>query len=90
MAPIFRDFSVASHPVPDLLTASEFSHLFGPGELRLFLTAGPSELQLNRGQRIRELLRLSRLADEHSADEFRDQSTAVHRQLIDILKRLAR
>src|SRR5215472_23864 len=39
--------------------ASEVSHLFGPGELRrLFFTSRPSELQLNRRQRIRELLQL--------------------------------
>src|SRR5271170_3454817 len=55
------------------VTATEFSHLFGPGEIpRLFFTSRPSELQLNRRQRMRELLRLSRLADEHSVDEFRD------------------
>jgi hypothetical protein len=54
------------------VTASEFSHLFGPGELRrLFFTYRPSELQLNRRQRIRELLRLSRLTDGHSVDKFR-------------------
>src|SRR6201982_266156 len=40
------------------VTALEISQLFGPGELRqLFLTSRPSELQLNRRQRIRELLR---------------------------------
>ena len=72
------------------VTASEFSHLFGPGELRrLFLTYRPSELQLNRRQRIRELLRLSRLADAHSVDEFRDPTSAAHRELVEIIQRLA-
>src|SRR6266446_1541173 len=34
------------------VTVSEFSQLFGPGELRrLFFTSRPSELQLNRRQR---------------------------------------
>ena len=38
------------------VTASEMSHLFGRGELRrLFSTSRPSELQLNRRQRMREL-----------------------------------
>ena len=37
-----------------------------------------------------ELLRLSRLADTHSADEFRDQTSAAHGELIDIVQRLAR
>jgi len=73
------------------VTASEMSHLFGPGELRrLFFTSRPSELQLNRRQRVREVLRLSRLADAHSADELRDPSSAAHRELVDILQQLAR
>jgi hypothetical protein len=73
------------------VTASEFSHLFGSGELRrLFFTSRPSELQLNRRQRIREFLRLSRLTDAHSVDEFRDPTNPAHRQLIDILQGLAR
>jgi hypothetical protein len=73
------------------VTASEFTHLFGPGELpRLFFTSRPSELQLNRRQRMRELLRLSRLADAHSVDEFRDSASAPHRELVEIMQRLAR
>ncbi len=73
------------------VTASEFSQLFGPGELRrLFFTSRPSELQLNRRQRIRELLRLSRLMDAHSIDEFRDPTSPAHRELIDVLQALAR
>jgi hypothetical protein len=55
------------------VTASELNHLFGHGELwRILFTHRPSELQLNRRQPIRELVRLSRLADAHSVDEFRD------------------
>ena len=73
------------------VTATEFSQLFGPGELRrLFLTSRPSDLQLNRRQRARELLRFSRLADEHSVDEFRDPASAAHRELVEIVDRLAR
>jgi hypothetical protein len=73
------------------VTATEFSRLFGPGELRrLFFTSRPSELQLNRRQRIRELLRLSRLMDAHSIDEFRDPTNPAHGRLIDILRPLAR
>lgn len=71
--------------------ASEMSHLFGPGELRrLFFTSRPSELQLNRRQRMRELLRLSRLTDAHSAGEFRDPASDAHRELVEIIGRLAR
>jgi hypothetical protein len=73
------------------VTASEFSHLFGPGEIpRLFFTSRPSDLQLNRRQRLRELSRLSRLADAHSADEFRDPNSAPHQELVEIVQRLAR
>jgi Alpha amylase, catalytic domain len=73
------------------VTASEFSHLFGPGEMRrLLFTSRPSDLRLNRRQRLRELLRLSRLTDEHSGAELRDPSSAAHRQLVDIVQRLAR
>jgi hypothetical protein len=73
------------------VTASEFSHLFGPGELRrLFFTSRPSELQLNRRQRIRELLRLSRLMDAHSIGELRDGTSRAHQELIDLLQPLAR
>ena len=73
------------------VTASEISHLFGPGELRrLFFTSRPSALQLNRRQRMRELLQLSRLMDAHSIDEFRDGTSPAHHELIDMLQPLAR
>jgi hypothetical protein len=61
------------------VTASEFSHLFGPAEMpRLFFTDGPSDLQLNRRQRMRELLRLSRLTDAHLRSEFHGPTSAAH------------
>jgi hypothetical protein len=73
------------------VTASEFTQLLGPAEMRrLLFTYRPSELQLNRRQRARELLRLSRLADEHAVTEFRDTGSGAHRQLVEILERLAR
>ena len=73
------------------VTASELNELFGQGELRrIFLTHRRSELQRNRRQRIRELVHLSRLADAHSDQEFRDPTSAAHRQLIEIVRRLAR
>jgi hypothetical protein len=72
------------------LTAHEFNRLFGHGELaRILFTYRPSELQLNRRERIRELVRLSKLADAHSVDEFRDPTSAAHTQLVDIVHRLA-
>jgi hypothetical protein len=73
------------------VTVSEFIHFFGPGEIRrLLFTNRPSDLQLNRRQRMRELLRLSRLADAHSRVEFRDPANPAHRDAIEIVQRLAR
>jgi hypothetical protein len=73
------------------VTASELNHMFGEGELRrILLTHRPSELQLNRRQRIRELVHLSQLADAHSSADFRDPASDAHNQLIDIVRRLAR
>jgi hypothetical protein len=73
------------------VTASEFNRLFGHGELRRILfTYRPSELQLNRRERIHELVRLGKLADAHSLDELRDPASSAHAQLVDIVQRLAR
>jgi len=73
------------------VTALEFTQLLGPAEMRRLLFAyRPSDLQLNRRQRARELLRLNRLADQHDVSEFRDPRTAAHRNLIEIIERLAR
>jgi hypothetical protein len=72
------------------VTAHEFNRLFGHGELgRILFTYRPSELQLNRRQKIHELVRLGKLADTHSMDEFRDPASAAHIQLVDIMRRLA-
>lgn len=73
------------------VTASEFSQLLGSGEIRrLLFTRRPSELQLNRRQRIRELLSLSRFADEHTVDEFQNPTSFAHNQLMETVDRLAR
>lgn len=72
------------------VTATELNHLFGEGELgHILFTSRPSELPLNRRQRILELVRLSKLADAHPVDDFRDPTSIAHRQLIDIVRRLA-
>ena len=71
--------------------ANEFIQLLGPAEMRrLFFRYRPSQLQLDRRQRARELMRLNRLADEHALGEFRDPKTAAHRDLVEIVERLAR
>lgn len=72
------------------VTASEFNRLFGERELwDIMFTSRPSELPLNRRQRIFELVRLSKLADAHSVDEFSDPKSAAHTQLVEIVRRLA-
>ena len=72
-------------------TASELNHLFGKGELwHLLVTSRASELSLSRRQRIFELVRLSKLADDHSIDEFNDPTSIAHTQLVDIVRRIAR
>jgi hypothetical protein len=72
------------------VTASEFNRLFSEGELwHLLFTSRPSELPLDRRQRIGELIRLGHLADTHSLDEFRDPSSAAHSELVRIVGRLA-
>jgi hypothetical protein len=73
------------------VTATEFSQLLGPPEMRrLLFSYRPSELQLNRRQRARELMRLNRLADEHGLEEFRNPSSVAHHKLVEIMERLAR
>ena len=73
------------------VTAAEFSQLFGPAEMRRLLFAyRPSELQLSRRQRARELMRLNRLADEHDVLAFHDPRSTAHNQLVEIVERLAR
>ena len=72
------------------VTASEFNRLFGERELwDIMFTSRPSELPLNRRQRIFELVRLSKLADTHSIEEFRDPKNAAHAELVEIVGRLA-
>ena len=72
-------------------TATELNHLFGKGELwHLLVTSRASELSLSRRQRIFELVRLSKLADDHSIDEFNDPTSIAHTQLVDIVRRIAR
>ena len=72
-------------------TATELNHLFGEGELwHLLVTSRPSELPLDRRQRILELVRLSKLADAHSINEFHDPTSNAYTQLVYIVRRIAR
>ena len=69
--------------------ASELNTLFGEGELaKIFLTRRSSELKLTRRQRVRTLVKLSRLTEAHTVDELRDRNTAAHAELIALLRGL--
>jgi len=72
------------------VTGSEVSHLLGDGELsKIFFTRRSSALKSTRRARIRLLIRLSRLTDEHPLEVLRDRSSAPHRELVAILQSLA-
>jgi hypothetical protein len=71
-------------------TAAELSALFGEGEItRIFLTRGSSEMKLTRRQRIRTLVKLTRLTDAHTLNELRDPHTAAHAELHRLIRGLS-
>src|ERR1700759_1165783 len=69
---------------------AELNSLFSNGELiKILFTRRSSELKLSRRQRIRTLVRLSRLTETHALDELRDRNTAVHMEMIALISELA-
>ena len=69
---------------------SELNSLFGNGELaKILFTRRSSELKLERRQRVRALVKLSRLTERHTLDELRDRNTAAHMEMIDLITKLA-
>lgn len=73
------------------VTGTEFARLLGKGEVRrLLFSERPMELRQNRRQRIRSLLRLSRLADAYNVKELGDPASTAHAELVAILTQLAR
>ena len=71
------------------VTANEFNQLLGDGELsKIFFTRRSSQLKSTRRQRIRLLVRLSRLAEVNTLDTLRDRASAPHAELIGILENL--
>jgi hypothetical protein len=72
------------------VTASEVNHLFGDGELiKILFTRRSSKLKSTRRERIRLLVRLSRLTKAHSIEALRDTRTAPHTELVSILRSMA-
>jgi hypothetical protein len=71
--------------------ASELNAAFGDGELRRILfTHRSSALKLNRRQRIRALVRVSRLAETHPAAELWRPGSEAHRELVALVSALGR
>lgn len=69
---------------------AELNLLFGSGELlKIVFSRRSSELKLRRRQRVRALVKLSRLTETHSLDELRDRSTPAHLEMIDLITKLA-
>jgi hypothetical protein len=72
------------------VTASELNNLFGDGELyKIFFTRRSSEVKATRRARIRQLVRLSHLTEDHSIESLADAGTKQHAELVDILHTLA-
>jgi len=71
------------------MTVSEFSQLFGPGEMRrLLFTSRPSELQLPATTDAGAAAAKPACRQTTLSTEFRDPASARHRELIDIVRRL--
>ncbi len=68
----------------------ELNRLFGDGELyRLFFRWHSSQAKLTRRQRIRLLTRLSRLTEANAIEAFSDPRSAVHAELVEVIRALA-
>ena len=73
------------------VTASEFNRLLGDGELfKIVFTRRSSDIKSTRRERIRQLVRLSRLTEAHSIEALADPKTAQHAELVDILRKVSR
>jgi hypothetical protein len=70
---------------------SELNAAFGHGELaRIMFTWRSTELKLTRRQRLRSLVKLSRLADAHTTEELRDGTTPAHAEMVALLRTLTK
>src|SRR6516162_1565981 len=73
------------------VTANEVNQLLGDGELfKIFFMRRSSQLRSTRRQRIRLLVRLSRLTEANSLETLRDHASAPHAEMVGILKKLGR
>jgi len=73
------------------VTGSEINALFGDGELfKIFFTRRLPAVKATRRARIRLLVRLARLTEAHDIETLRDPHSAPHRELVAILRDLAK
>jgi hypothetical protein len=71
------------------VTASEFNQLLGDGELfKILFTRRSSELKSTRRERIRLLIKLSRLTEAHSIKTLSDPTTGPHAEVVGILRNM--
>jgi hypothetical protein len=71
-------------------TASELNELFGNGELfKILFRRRSSELKQTRRQRIRTLVRLSRLTEAHTLDELGDPHTPAYAEMVGLIRALS-
>jgi hypothetical protein len=72
------------------VTGRELNHLLGDGELRKIMFTRPStKLKRTRRERIRLLVRLGKLTQDHGVEELTDRRSPAYAELADILRRLA-
>ena len=71
-------------------TYAELAALIGEGEVsRLFFTSGPSQMHLTRRQRIKTMLKLTRLTEAHMIAELSDPKSAAHAEMVHLVGELA-
>jgi hypothetical protein len=69
---------------------AELNSLFGSGELvKILFTRRSSELKLLRRQRVRALVKLSRLTEAYTLDELRDRNSPAHLEMVGLISELA-
>ncbi|HEX4570193.1 MAG TPA: hypothetical protein VH184_07195 [Dongiaceae bacterium] len=72
------------------VTGRELNYLLGDGELRKIMFTRPStKLKRTRRERIRLLVRLGKLTQDHGVEELTDRRSPAYAELAGILRRLA-
>ena len=84
------DSDLDLRPISDLHPGLELNSLFGSGELvKTLFARRSSEDKLKRRQRVRTLVKLSRLIESHTLEELGDGTSSPHREMIELVTQLA-